>query len=199
MRKKPLFGGAAVAAITLSMMGAGPALAETSTVEAAPAETATLADVPAEHSDEPCTGVTFPLELDATGESYLVTLSDDSSDEGSLRWALDQANAHPGLDEIVIGAGVQVRSTGGLEVGDALILRGADETSEIINVTEDERELISYRYRFEYMPVFIANLTLSGAPEVGATPGIGFLKSVCALGMHDVNTAELHRLCTHGR
>lgn len=186
MRKKSLFGGATVAAITLSMMGAGPALAETSTVEAAPAETATLADAPAERSDEPCTGVTFPLELDATGESYLVTLADDSSDEGSLRWALDQANAHPGLDEIVIGAGVQVRSTGGLEVGDALILRGADETSEIINVTEDERELISYRYRFEYMPVFIANLTLSGAPEVGATPGIGFLKSVCALGMHDV-------------
>lgn len=184
MRWKSGFGSAAVAAIALGTLGVTPALAEQ--------PTPTPVDEPREQraADATCDSATFPLALGDGGETYTVTRGDDGTEDGTLRWAFEQANAHPGIDEIVIAEDIQVSSTGGVELTDGLILRGANATSEIINVTDAGADLISAPVDAGCFPVFIADLKLSGSPDATEPRGVWLEASVSALGLHGVTVRD---------
>ena len=135
--------------------------------------------------DSPCAGVSFPLALEPSSESYLVTKDDDSEEEGSLRWAFTQANEHPGIDEVVVAADLVVRSSGDIEVHEAVILRGENATSEIINVADEAALLVDYDADDEY-PFFASSIILSGSPETQDPRGLYLTSDVCAAGFHNV-------------
>lgn len=135
--------------------------------------------------DSPCAGVSFPLALEASSKSYLVTKDDDSEDEGSLRWAFAQANEHPGIDEVVVAADLVVRSTGDIEVNGAIVLRGENAASEITNVSDDAALFLDYNADEEF-PFFASNIVLSGASDAADPLGLYFRSEVCSVGLHNV-------------
>lgn len=175
---KTRLGGVTAATLAFTALATAPALAE----GAGDAGGAT-AELRSSDEGEPCDGVSFPLVLGEDGERFDVTEPGDGTEEGTLRWAVEQANAHPGLDEIVIAEGLVVQSTGEIYVEDGIILRGADAHSEIQNVGTNYRELMVSSAREDF-PVFISQLTFTGVgPDA---EGLDFESEVCALGLHDV-------------
>lgn len=187
VRWKSGLGSAAVAAIALSALGITPALAEepppVATEDVAPAATE-APEREARDDPSPCDGIDFATL--AAERSVTVTDPGDGATEGTLRWAIAQANEQPGIDEVVIAAGLQVLTTGDIELRDGLILRGADASSEIVNVTASGDSIVWVPRWNDDFPVLVQNLVLSGALESEEAPGLDLSSSVCALGLHGV-------------
>lgn len=187
VRWKSGLGSAAVAAIALSALGITPALAEepppVATEDVAPAA-AEAPEREARDDPSPCDGIDFAA-LSAE-RSVTVTDPGDGAAEGTLRWAIEQANEQPGIDEVVIAAGLQVRTTGDMQLKDGLILRGADASSEIMNVSESGDPIVWIPRWNDDFPVLVQDLVLSGALESDNAPGLDLSTSVCALGLHSV-------------
>ena len=79
-----------------------------------------------------CKVSNFPLALGAEGKTFDVTRADGNDDgaEGSFAWAVAQANANPGTDEIVLASGITVAEHEGVEpLTESAIIRGADDTA----------------------------------------------------------------------
>ena len=79
-----------------------------------------------------CGAEEFSLELAPTSSSFEVSRADgnENAEPGSYAAAVAQANAHPGIDEIVIGPGVLVTGHEAVEaLEESTIIRGVDETS----------------------------------------------------------------------
>ncbi|SJN10747.1 OmpA domain protein [Leucobacter sp. 7(1)] len=182
------------------MLGAAPAIAEdgesvpdsTAAPEISQLETSNDAtEQPlndpgqaAARDSEACTGITFPLVVDPVSgaQSYTVTNPGNGTEEGTLRWAFAEANAHPGIDEIVVSAGLVVEIDGEIEVGDGLVLRGDGAGAEIRNIAESG-DLISSTRWLDF-PISIENLTFTGGG--GGGNGLYLARSVCALGLDNV-------------
>lgn len=105
-----------------------------------------------------------PEEVEITGEKYEVTRTDGTwGDPGSFAWAVEQANASPDIDEIVLASGVMVTSPGGAgALTNSVVLRGEDDSAGFIGG-------ISY-YGDETLDV--CDLTFTGDPEQGGTGGV---------------------------
>lgn len=182
MRLKSGIGVAAAAAV-FTTLGVVPAFAD----EPAPSGR-TAAPAVQQSFEGACTGVSFPLALDEAGETFTVTDPVDSGDEGTLRWAVSMANENPGLDEIVIAPGLVVKSAGDLEITDALLLRGADASSEIVNITDDNASLFTGVFEHTEFPVQISSLILSGGSE--SATGLDFASGACALALDGVTVRD---------
>ncbi len=132
----------------LALVGGGGMLAVPAAT-AAPISSAKLAA-----PEAACVPVT-PLE---TGTPLAVTESGDGAEPGTLRWAVAEANATPGTDEILIAAGLTVQSTGNIEITDGLRLAGAGAISHT-----GDGPLMYTAGTGASFPVQLDGLSLSGA------------------------------------
>lgn len=188
VRWTPRIGGIAVAAVVLTTLIAPPAFAEAPTPTAPPVQRAM------DSADSPCWNIEFPLASPSGREPIRVTLpGDDVAEAGTLRWALEQANADPELDEIVIDSGLTIETAGDIPVEAALILRGDGAgTAPTIIANDDSDSILTEDGRDEF-PVQISDLTLlGGATEWGI--GLEFRSTVCSLALHRVTMSGFNRM-----
>lgn len=107
---------------------AGPAMA-------APAERVPLPELPeTRYQGEVCPGAVLPDPAAPPGNIIEVTLPGDdaaSPAEGTLRWAVAQAEATPGLDTVRIAPGIEVQLTERIQALEGFVLLGEPGSSSI--------------------------------------------------------------------
>lgn len=133
--------------------------------------------------DEPfaaCVDPGSPLTVTDGRSPIMVTQADGNAaaEEGSYVWAVDQANATPGVDEIVIAAGVVIENIPeDHPIVESAILRGEDATSGILGlgvITAENEAHVEYESRYA-----ISNLTLYSVEDQDNFAGILDLKQSC--------------------
>ncbi|MBC9943800.1 hypothetical protein ICL81_04570 [Leucobacter sp. cx-328] len=143
-------------------------------------------------SAKDCDGVQRLVCSDDAVESYRVDRSTDSMaapEVGSLRWAIEQANSSPGLDEIVIDAELEIQLEEMIMISDGLILRGEGDTETRATISSQEVDpypvLEVYDVSAPNAVVQVENLTFDGHGRDGG--GILVADGLVGFGMYEAS------------
>lgn len=135
-----------------------------------------------------CSATAVPLCANAAQQTLRVTLADDSSNEGTLRWAFEQAEGFDGITEIRVAEGLVIESTGDILIVSGIRLIGEGEKKPTIRAVNDSADgLLVSEWTGDDLdstyPVHIENIIFDAtAPEMaGLQVGLG----VSSLGIYD--------------
>lgn len=143
-------------------------------------------------AEKDCGGVQRLVCSADVGERFDVTQVGENGGEGeidqvgTLRWAIAQANDHPGLDEVVIAPHLEINVADALEIEPGLILRGEGSVADRSTITavggDDDYLFYIDGTPVEALPVQFDNLVLDGAG--GQNQGVFVGAGVSAFGVY---------------
>ncbi|MGR4010411.1 hypothetical protein [Leucobacter sp. 1207-22] len=135
-----------------------------------------------------CSATAVPLCANAAQQTLRVTLADDSEDEGSLRWAFEQAEHDGGITEILVAEGLVIESSGDIPfVGGVRLIGEGEKGATIRAINEDASALLTSEWRGDNLefsdPVHIENMTFEALePEMA---GVQLSQGVSTVGVYD--------------
>lgn len=135
-----------------------------------------------------CSATAVPLCVSAAQQTLRVTLTDDSSNEGTLRWAFEQAEGFDGITEIRVAEGLVIESAGDIPIDAGIRLIGEGEKKPTIRAVNDGADgLLVSEWAGDDLdgtyPVHIENMIFDATePDMaGLLVGLG----VSSLGIYD--------------